>query len=129
MAAIHAARPGALDATIWSGGARARRHQFVAGGDDRDAGPPADRQRAVAHGGGKGDLAHAEAAPGLEQEVALLEVEPGRADVAAAGDRLQGDDGVRRRPRCSPGSGRRRRLGHRRAGEDADGLAGADDPA
>ena len=42
----------------------------------------------VAHGGGERQLAHAEAAPGLEQHGVLAEVEAGAADVAAGGGRL-----------------------------------------
>ena len=90
--------------------------------------PPADRHGRVAHRRGERDLAHAEPAPAGEQLVALAEIEPGGPDF------LPGDDVAFARGSSSAsttlgvlldqhrvGAGR-----HRRAGEDADSLAGAD---
>ncbi len=63
----------------------------------------------------------------MKQRRALGEIEAGGADVAAGGDRLADDDGIAvglgiLLDQDGVGAGR-----NRRAGEDADGLAGPDD--
>ena len=56
-------------------------HDLVAGGEDRDFGPPPDRQFGMVHGGGEHQLARAEPGPGREQDLALGKVLTARADM------------------------------------------------
>ena len=115
-AAIAATAKG-FEATIWSGPAGlARRHELVAGGEDRDARAPPHREVGVAGGGGERDEAGVEPLSGRDEHVALPEIEPGGADVLARRD-LRPDDHVvavavgvlldRRRRRRPPGPARR----------------------
>ena len=108
-------------------GRAARRQQFVAGGDDGDQRPPNDRQRGVVGRGRQRQRRRVEHAMPVEQRLAFREIEPGLADVAACRDRLDHLDraGVDA-ARILLDEDRVGAVGHRRAGEDAHGLAFAD---
>ena len=114
---------------IWSGpGVAARRQQFVAGGDDRDQ-RPARRPDSVAWlaEAASDSAAASSTRPRVEQHIAFAEIEPGAADVAAGGDRLEHlDRSVADAARILLDEDRVGAVRHRRAGEDAHGLAGAD---
>ena len=64
-----------------------RRHQFVAGREQRDAWPPMDRHRRVVHRCREHEVARGQAVPRCQQHIAGLEVEPLDAHVLAAADR------------------------------------------
>ena len=68
--------------------------ELVARGEDRDARPAADAQRAVPHGGGERQEPGVEALAGPEQGGAFREVEAARAHEAAGGDALADEHGV-----------------------------------
>ena len=62
---------------------RARHHQLVAGGEDRDLRASADWQLRVIHAGGEREVALGEPGPFAQQHVAFREVDAGGADVPA----------------------------------------------
>ena len=125
--ATSAARPRALEATIWSGPGRAPgRDQLVAGGDDGDARPAADGHGGMAHRGGERQLAHAERASrrrGGRRPRGSRGRRGGRGGPATAG-LADADRAVGERLGILLDQDRVGALGDRRAGEDADGLAG-----
>ena len=65
-----------------------RRHEFVAGRQDRNRRAAADGERAVACRCGKGDGAGVECAAGCEERLAKREIATSRADVGAVGRAL-----------------------------------------
>ena len=93
---------------------RARRHQFVAGREQRDFRAPVHRDERMIHAGGKRKVARREAVAGREQHVACREVEPSHADVAALWRRLLPRPTGRPRVWYVPGSRRYRRRPARR---------------
>ena len=104
----------------------AGKRDLVAGGEDGNTGAAVDREPGVVGGGGKADCAGSQALAGVEEGVAALEVATARADVAAE----NGAFAKRKRvadavgvflDRDGIGAG-----GDQAAGEEAEGLAGAD---
>ena len=118
-----------LELTICVGGERLAGHdQLVAGREQGDARPPADRQPGAVEGRGKAEIARAQATAGGQGELALAEVEAGRADEGAGLDPTLEPDPVGRDDGVLLQRDRIAASRQRAAGEDAHGLARPERP-
>jgi hypothetical protein len=106
----------------------ARHHHLVAGRQDADHRPAMDEEPRPVHRRGETDVARRQARSGMEQHLALGEIEPGAAHVSAELGALDDADDVAVALGVFLDDDRVGAFGERRTGEDARRLALTDNP-